>query len=182
MDGYRPHAEGRLRRPQGQADRAAVQALSVGMDVPRAVRRVPRGLARRAVSSRRGRRSSPTRASCRCSGPCSRATPTCCRPFSTTIRRPPSSAIRSCASRSIRARAPMWRSWSRARRSIRTRAPTAPKASSARRSRPCRGMRETTQRSAPGSRPASPVAISVREDLSPITKNTSRFLPHAIVG
>jgi glutathionylspermidine synthase len=24
--------------------------------------------------------------------------------------------------------------------------------------------------------------VSVREDLSPITKNTSRFLPHAIVG
>jgi glutathionylspermidine synthase len=27
-----------------------------------------------------------------------------------------------------------------------------------------------------------PYALSVREDLSPITKNTSRFLPHAIVG
>jgi len=27
-----------------------------------------------------------------------------------------------------------------------------------------------------------PCGISVREDLSPITKNTSRFLPHAIVG
>jgi glutathionylspermidine synthase len=27
-----------------------------------------------------------------------------------------------------------------------------------------------------------PCGLSVREDLSPITKNTSRFLPHAIVG
>jgi glutathionylspermidine synthase len=27
-----------------------------------------------------------------------------------------------------------------------------------------------------------PCALSVREDMSPITKNTSRFLPHAIVG
>jgi glutathionylspermidine synthase len=29
---------------------------------------------------------------------------------------------------------------------------------------------------------AKPCGLSVREDLSPITKNTSRFLPHAIVG
>ena len=29
---------------------------------------------------------------------------------------------------------------------------------------------------------AKPCALSVREDASPITKNTSRFLPHAIVG
>ena len=27
-----------------------------------------------------------------------------------------------------------------------------------------------------------PCGLSVREDVSPITKNTSRFLPHAIVG
>jgi glutathionylspermidine synthase len=27
-----------------------------------------------------------------------------------------------------------------------------------------------------------PCGLSAREDLSPITKNTSRFLPHAIVG
>ena len=27
-----------------------------------------------------------------------------------------------------------------------------------------------------------PCGLSVREDASPITKNTSRFLPHAIVG
>ena len=27
-----------------------------------------------------------------------------------------------------------------------------------------------------------PCGLSVREDLRPITKNTSRFLPHAIVG
>ena len=27
-----------------------------------------------------------------------------------------------------------------------------------------------------------PCGLSMREDLSPITKNTSRFLPHAIVG
>ena len=47
---------------------------------------------------------------------------------------------------------------------------------------PAAVSRGTTQRSAPGSRPASPAALSVREDLSPITKNTSRFLPHAIVG
>ena len=29
---------------------------------------------------------------------------------------------------------------------------------------------------------AKPCGLSVREDASPITKNTSRFLPHAIVG
>jgi glutathionylspermidine synthase len=28
----------------------------------------------------------------------------------------------------------------------------------------------------------APCGLSIREDLSPITKNTSRFLPHAIVG
>jgi glutathionylspermidine synthase len=28
----------------------------------------------------------------------------------------------------------------------------------------------------------APCGLSVREDASPITKNTSRFLPHAIVG
>jgi len=27
-----------------------------------------------------------------------------------------------------------------------------------------------------------PCGLSVREDASPITKNTSRFVPHAIVG
>ena len=27
-----------------------------------------------------------------------------------------------------------------------------------------------------------PCGLSMREDVSPITKNTSRFLPHAIVG
>jgi len=27
-----------------------------------------------------------------------------------------------------------------------------------------------------------PCGLSTREDMSPITKNTSRFLPHAIVG
>jgi glutathionylspermidine synthase len=27
-----------------------------------------------------------------------------------------------------------------------------------------------------------PCGLSVREDASPITKNTSRFLPHAIIG
>ena len=27
-----------------------------------------------------------------------------------------------------------------------------------------------------------PCGLSVREDASPITKNSSRFLPHAIVG
>jgi glutathionylspermidine synthase len=29
---------------------------------------------------------------------------------------------------------------------------------------------------------AKPCGLSVREELTPITKNTSRFLPHAIVG
>ena len=27
-----------------------------------------------------------------------------------------------------------------------------------------------------------PCGLSLREDMSPITKNTSRFLPHAIIG
>jgi glutathionylspermidine synthase len=27
-----------------------------------------------------------------------------------------------------------------------------------------------------------PCGLSVREDASPITKNTSRFVPHAIIG
>ena len=88
----RPHAERRVRRSRRQTDRAAVQALSVGVDVPRAVRRFIWPARRRAGSSRRGRRSCRTRASCRCSGPCSRVTPICCRPISRTMRRPPSSA------------------------------------------------------------------------------------------
>ena len=60
--------------------------------------------------------------------------------------------------------------------------PTAPKGSSARRSRRCRSSTATTRCWAPGSPPASRAACTVREDASPITKNTSRFLPHAIVG
>jgi glutathionylspermidine synthase len=28
----------------------------------------------------------------------------------------------------------------------------------------------------------APAGLSVREDVGPITRNTSRFLPHAIVG
>jgi glutathionylspermidine synthase len=27
-----------------------------------------------------------------------------------------------------------------------------------------------------------PCGLNIREDASPITKNTSRFLPHAIIG
>ena len=68
---------------------------------------------RRAGSSRPGRRSSPTRASCRCCGRCFPDTRICCRPISRTIRKPPSSARPSCASRCSRAKAPMSR-WSRA--------------------------------------------------------------------
>ena len=42
--------------------------------------------------------------------------------------------------------------------------------------------RTTTPPSARGSPAAKPCGLSVREELGPITKNTSRFLPHAIVG
>ena len=41
---------------------------------------------RHAGSSRRGRRSFPTRGSCRCSGTCFRTIPICCRPISRTIQ------------------------------------------------------------------------------------------------
>jgi hypothetical protein len=106
-------------------------------------------------SSRRGRRSCPTRAFCRCCGRCSRATRICCRPGSRTIRSRRNSATRMSANRFTRARAPMWRSWSAARRSIRTQVLMAKRGSCARRWRPCRGLTAITPLLGPGSRPAS---------------------------
>ena len=55
------------------------------------------------------------------------------------------------------------------------------RASCARRWRPCRNSTATTPCSAHGSSPAAPCGLRIREDASPITKNTSRFLPHAII-
>ena len=172
--------EGRVRRRR-QADRAC--SSSIRGSGCSASSSAPSWPARRRVrSSRRGRRSSPTRAYCRCCGPCSRATRTCCRPISRTIRRPPSLATRSCASRSIRARAPTSRSSSTAQRSIRSRDRMARKALSGRRSRPCRTLQENYAAIGSWIAAGKPCGLSVREDFSPITKNTSRFLPHAIVG
>ncbi len=101
---------------------------------------------------------------------------------STATRRPPNSATRSSESRSIRAKAPTCRSWSAARRSIRTPGPTGPKALCARRSRRCRSFEENYAALGSWIVAGQPCGLSVREDASPITKNTSRFLPHAIVG
>ena len=83
--------------------------LGSGCSATRSAKRSQRR--RPAGSSRRGRRSCPTRESCRCCGRCFRNIPTCCRPISRTIRRRPRSARPSCASRYIRARVPMSR-WS----------------------------------------------------------------------
>ena len=60
--------------------------------------------------------------------------------------------------------------------------PTARKGSSARRSRRCRTSTTTTPCSGSWIAAGKPCGLSVREDESPITKNTSRFLPHAIIG
>ena len=76
------HPESRLRRPRGPADAQRLQALPLGVDRPRGVRR--RGArsgwatsrARRCGSNRSGRCCGPTRASCRCSGGCIRTTRT----------------------------------------------------------------------------------------------------------
>jgi glutathionylspermidine synthase len=62
---------------------------------------------RPAGSSRPGKRCSPTRASCPCCGRCFPAIRTCCRRFSRTIRTRRGLAPAMCASRFIRARAPM---------------------------------------------------------------------------
>ena len=156
MEPDRTQARGGFVDADERADRADVQALPLGMDDARGVRRLRCPARRRNSSSRRGRRSCRTRASCRCCGRCSRAIRTCCRPISTTTRRPPSSA-------SSYVRKPLYSREGanvelvvdgRARRQA-TAAPMAPRASSARRSRRCRSSTATTRCSAPGSPPAS---------------------------
>ena len=136
---------------------------------------------RPAGSSRRGRRSFPTRASCRCCGRCFRTIPICCRLISRMTRTPRSSAPRSCASRCIPAKAPMSRWSARALRWRSRKGHTAPKVLFARRWRRCR--------ISPANIPVlgswlvdhAPCGLSIREDENPITGNTSRFLPHTIL-
>ena len=109
--GHRPHADAAASsiRTTGPSSSSSSSILGNGCSASSSALTLQ--ARRRAGSSRHGRRSCPTRASCRCCGRCSRATRTCCRPISRTTRRRPSSATPSCASRSIRARArtsPWW--------------------------------------------------------------------------
>ena len=87
-----------------------------------------------------------------------------------------------CASRSIRARAAISRWWLTGPRSMPTPDPTAPKGSSGRRLAPLPQF--SGNHTVLGSWIAAdkPCGLSIREDASPITKNTSRFLPHAIIA
>ena len=88
-DRHRRHRIARrwpVRRPRRPRHRTRVQALPLGMDVSRRLRREAferaDALDRAAVEGD----PSPTRASCRCCGRCFRTIPTCCRPISRTIR------------------------------------------------------------------------------------------------
>ena len=76
------------RRRECSPGRAPVQALSLGMDDARSSSALRCPVRRPNSSNRPGRRSCPTRESCRCCGRCFRVIPICCRPTSKVTRRP----------------------------------------------------------------------------------------------
>ena len=136
---------------------------------------------RRAGSSRHGRRFYPTRACCRYYGKCFPAILTCCRRFSRMTPTPRSSARLMYVSRFIRARAPMSRWLAGASRWWSRKDHMATRDLSVRRCRHCQIFRN--QYAVLGSWLIDHVScgLSIREDENPITGNTSRFLPHAIL-
>ena len=158
-----------------------VQALSLGMDVPRRLRRAARqgadALDRAAMEGDPVQQGHAAAVVGDVSGPSESAAGV----FRGRSQTPRSSARPLCASRFIRARAPMSRWSARASRWSSNRGPMAAKASFARRLAPLPDF--SGQYPVLGSWLVdhAPCGLSIREDENPITGNTSRFLPHAIL-
>ena len=151
------------------------------MDVSRRLRQPSSRVRRRAGSSRHGRRSCPTRASCRCCGRCFRITRICCRPISRTIpkaatlgasfvRKPLYSreganvALVSAGANARSSSRPLWRG--------RIHPPGLAPLPNFSGQYPVLGSWLVDH---------TPCGLSIREDENPITGNTSRFVPHAIL-
>ena len=136
---------------------------------------------RRAGSNRRGRRSCPTRACCRCCGRCFRAIPICCRRFSTTI---PNAAQLGTSY----VRKPIYSREganvalvSRGVTLVEQEGPYGDEGFIRQALAPLPNFSD--QYAVLGSWLIDhvPCGLSIREDENPITGNTSRFLPHAIL-